>query len=91
MLNVFVGPTTQTMFFLVTSGKTELNARQACSIESTCVHNTSMSVVVVFVVPATQLRMDEKSPLMAMILASSAITPSQMGKNTNNWLFFLSK
>jgi lactosylceramide 4-alpha-galactosyltransferase len=55
------------MFFLVTSGKTELSARQACSIESTCVHNPSMRVVVVFVAPKTHLRMEEKSPLTAVM------------------------
>jgi lactosylceramide 4-alpha-galactosyltransferase len=56
------------MFFLVTSsGNTELNARQACSIESACVHNPSMTVVVVFVVPAMQLPMDEKAPLTAVM------------------------
>jgi lactosylceramide 4-alpha-galactosyltransferase len=55
------------MFFLVTSGKMELNARQACSIESTCVHNPSMSVVVVFVTSKTHLRIEEKSPLVAVM------------------------
>jgi lactosylceramide 4-alpha-galactosyltransferase len=55
------------MFFLVTSGKTKLTARQACSIESTCVNNPFMSVIVVFVAPKTQLRLEEKSPLAAVM------------------------
>jgi hypothetical protein len=55
------------MFLLVTSGNTELNARQTCSIESTCVHNPSMSVVVVFAALKTQLQLEEKSPLVAVM------------------------
>lgn len=57
----------QTMFFVVTTGKTEMNARQACAVESASVNNPWMTIVVVFLLPARQLELDDRAPLVGVV------------------------
>lgn len=55
------------MFFLVTTGLAEMNARQVCAVESASSLNPSMTIVVVFVLPARQLWADKNVALSALL------------------------
>lgn len=57
----------QHVFFLVTSGRAEMKVDEVCAVESTSRLNPSMLMVVVFVLPARHLRLEENAALAELL------------------------
>ena len=55
------------MFFLVKSGQAVMSPREVCAIESASHHNPSMTILVVFVLPVTQLRLEKNLALVEVL------------------------
>lgn len=67
MINLACELCQQHVFFLVTSGRAEMKVDEVCAVESTSRLNPSMLMVVVFVLPARHLRLEENAALAALL------------------------